>query len=180
MRAFTRLRALVPALGLACGSAAPEDPLDPDAVDEVAKGEGDAEGDARSGAYRLTAEGPRTCDCPEIEGFDLCAADLTALGDQAVVELTQADGYLLLAPRSAPDLLSLAGSLDRDGAFDLGGIYDLASVLGDGDLYTRMTGEFTGADRFAAVLRSRISGTIQGQSVDCRTEVDLTGERITN
>lgn len=169
---------LLLSLLLACGAPEPTDPLDPDAVDEVAKGEGDAEGVDRSGTYRLRAAAMSACDCPEIEGFDLCAADITQLRDDAVVGLTQADGYLVLAPQAAPDILALAGSLDADGTFDLGGIYDLASVFGDGDLYTRMTGEFTDADHFTAVLRSRIDGTINDQAIDCRTEVDLTGERI--
>lgn len=160
----------------ACGGG-PQDPLDPDVVDGVAKAEGDAEGDDRSGTYLIHATDMRACDCQEVQGVDLCDADLTQIGDGSLVALTQTDGYLLLAPATAPGLLSLTGSLDADGAFDLGGIYDVGSVLGEGDIVTRLTGEFSDADRFTALLRTRVSGTLDGESVDCTTELDVTGER---
>jgi len=171
-----RLLALV--LLAACG--AEPDPLDPGEIDDVAKGEGDADGDARSGTYLIAATSTRACDCAEVQGIDLCDADLTQIGDGSLVTLMQTDGYLLLSPASAPGLLSLTGSLDADGSFDLGGLYDLSSVVGEGDLVTRLTGEFAGADRFTALLRTRVSGTLDGEPVDCRTEVDVTGERQTS
>lgn len=171
-----RLLALV-LLG-ACG--AEPDPLDPEVIDDVAKSGGDAEGDARSGTYRIAATTTRACDCQEVQGIDLCDASLTQLGDGSSVVLTQTDGYLLLEPANAPVPLALTGSLDAAGAFDLGGLYDLSSVLGEGDLVTRLTGEFSGDDRFTALLRTRVSGTLDGESVDCRTEVDVTGERQTS
>jgi hypothetical protein len=164
----------------ACTPDAPVDPLDPAAVDDAAKGEGDAEGDAHSGSYVLHATGMRACDCPEVQGFDLCAADLTQLGDAAVVTFTQADGYLVLAPKTAPETLSLTGSITADGSFDLGGLYDLGTVLGEGDLFTRLTGEFTDTDHLTAVLLTRVDGTLGNDVVDCRTEVDLTGERVSD
>jgi hypothetical protein len=172
-----RLAACVALLG-ACPSAPPADPLDPDEVDEVAKSGGDAEGDARSGSYRLQAGSVAACDCPEVQGVDLCAASLTGLGDDSVVLVTQSDGYLLLAPEVAPGSLALGGSIDADGGFDLAGVYDLASVFGEGSLTTRMTGAFENTDRFAAVLHTRVDGTVLGDAIDCRTELDLTGERI--
>lgn len=172
-----RLPLCVALLG-ACTAAPPADPLDPDTVDDVAKAEGDADGDAHSGTYRLRAGGVAACDCPEIQGIDLCGVDVTGLGDDAVVLLTQSDGYLLLSPEVAPGTLALGGSIADDGAFDLAGIYDLASVFDDGSLTTRMTGEFTSPDRFTAVVRTRIDGSFFGEAVDCRTELDVTGERF--
>jgi hypothetical protein len=164
----------------ACSAAPPVDPLDPDEVEDAAQGEGDAQGSARGGTYALAVPGEATCDCPEVMGVDLCDADLTRLASGgATVTVTHADGYLTLAPTGAEALLSLSGSLDADGAFDLGGIYDLSSVLGDGELLTRLTGEFTSDDRFTATLRDRVRGAFGDQSVDCRHEVEVMGERVT-
>ena len=162
----------------ACGSD-PQDPLDPDVVDGVAKGEGDAEGDDRSGTYSIQVTTMHACDCGEVMGIDLCDADLTQIRDGSRVALTQTDGYLLLEPATAQGLLSLTGSLDASGAFDLGGLYDLSSVLGEGDLVTRLTGEFSDQGRFTGLLRTRVSGTLDGEAVDCTTEVDVAGERQT-
>lgn len=159
----------------ACGS--DPDPLDPDAIDDVARDEGDAEGDAYTGAYLVKATGTRTCDCPEVQGIDLCAFDLTALGDDTTVDVTQFDGYLLLAPAGFSDSRAMTGPLDASGEFDLGGLFDLGTVLGEGNLLSRMTGSFTGPDRFTATLRTRIDGSFGDDAVDCRTEIDLTGER---
>lgn len=169
-------RLLVFVLLGACSGGEP-DPLDPDVIDMVGKGQGDAEGDARSGVYVLHTAGERSCDCPTVMEFDLCEADFTQIGDNAVVTFDQSDGYLLLAPEAAPGTLSLTGSLDADGTFDLAGVYDLGSILGDLDLTTRLGGEFAGADRFTALLRTRIRGTIQGDDIDCRTEQGVTGKR---
>jgi hypothetical protein len=153
------------------------DPLDPDVIDMVGKSGGDAEGDARSGAYVLNAAGARACDCPTVQGFDLCEIDVTQIRDDAVVTFDQSDGYLLLTPAAAPGTLALSGSLDADGAFDLAGVYDLGSIFADVTLTTRLSGEFTGATRFTALLRTRIRGTLEADEIDCRTELDVTGER---
>jgi hypothetical protein len=166
------------ALGIMLGAcASAPDPLDPDAIDDIAKDEGDAEGDARSGTYLLKATGTRACDCPQVQGIDLCAFDLVALRDGSRVDIAQYDGYLLLTPTGAPAGLALTGPLDGGGDFDLGGLYDLGTALGEGSLLTRMIGAFTGPDRFTATLRTRIDGSFGDDSVDCRTEIDLTGER---
>ena len=184
-RALSRLLALAPlAGGLTCSHAEP-DPLDPDVVEDIAKEQGDAEGSDRSGAYTLKVADTPTCDCPATSEIALCSVDLTTFTNMGVVaHLTQNDGALVLAaegPESGVDFvgdLTLSGPLDSSGDFDLGGIYDLGSLISAGNLYIRLTGRFTGADRFEATLSDRARGSYGDQSIDCRTEAQVVGTRV--
>ena len=156
------------------------DPLDPAAVEEVAKGQGDATGTSRSGAYQLQLVGTPTCDCPMTSEIALCAVDLSTLTvDGVAVNMTQSDGFLTMTGVSTEGRVDLSGALEHSGDFDLAGIQDLGSVLGDGNLYIRLTGRFTGVDTLSATLLDRARGSYGDQSIDCRTEGDVLGQRIT-
>lgn len=155
------------------------DPLDPAAVEEVAKGQGDATGAARSGAYRLRLVGAPSCDCPMTSEIALCSVDLSTLTVEGVaVTITQSDGFLQLSGVSSAGQVELSGAIEGSGDFDLGGIYDLGNVLGEGSLYIRLTGRFTGPDEFSATLLDRARGSYGDQSIDCRTEGEVVGERL--
>ncbi len=183
--AHVRRLLMVPGLCLALTAALscsqPEvDPLAPDEVEEVAKDQGDATGTSRSGAYQLQLVGTPTCDCPMTSEIALCSVDLTTLTIAGVsVTMTQSDGFLTLTGISPGGRIDLSGALEDSGDFDLGGIYDLGNVLGDGSLYIRLTGRFTGPDSLSATLLDRAQGSYGDQSIDCRTEGELLGQRIT-
>lgn len=184
--ARVRLPLMVPGLCLALTAALscsqPEvDPLAPESVEEVAKDQGDATGTSRSGAYQFQLVGTPTCDCPMTSEIALCSVDLTTLTIAGVaVTLTQSDGFLSLTGISpgGGGRVDLSGALEESGDFDLGGIYDLGNVLGDGSLYIRLTGRFTGPDSLSATLLDRAEGSYRDQSIDCRTEGELLGQRI--
>ena len=156
-----------------------QDPLDPDAVEAVAKDEGDATGTTRSGAYQLQLVGTPSCDCPMTSEIALCSVDLSTLTVAGVaVTMTQSDGYLQLSGVSADSRVDLGGALDASGEFELAGIYDLGNVLGEGNLYIRLSGRFTGQDEFTATLIDRALGSYNNQTIDCRTEGDVLGMRV--
>lgn len=169
-----RLRLLACAALLAACDDPEPDALDPAVVDAVAKSEGDADGDARSGFYALTTTESRTCDCPELQGFDLCSVNFAQIGGGSASEFVQYDGYLLFSPDSETPM---SGRVDDDGSFDLGGLGDLDTLFTAGEMVTRLTGEFSG-DTLTAVLRTRFDGTILEEPVHCRTEVELAGTRL--
>ena len=155
------------------------DPLDPAAVEEVAKSQGDATGTSRSGAYRLQLVGAPSCDCPMTSEIALCSVDLSTLTVEGVaVTISQSDGFLQLSGVSSAGQVDLSGAIEGSGDFDLGGIYDLGNVLGEGSLYIRLTGRFTGPDEFSATLLDRARGSYGDQSIDCRTEGEVVGERL--
>ncbi len=169
------------ALTAALSCSQPEvDPLAPEAVEEVAKDQGDATGTARSGAYQFQLVGTPTCDCPMTSEIALCSTDLTTLTIAGViVTLTQRDGFLTLSTSGSREgLIDLSGAIEASGDFDLAGIYDLGNVLGEGSLYIRLTGRFTGPDSLSATLQDRADGSYGDQSIDCRTEGEVVGQRI--
>lgn len=184
--ATVRRRLPVPGLWFALTLSAPlscthaeADPLDPSEVESVAKDEGDATGTDRSGAYQLQLTGTPDCDCPMTSEIALCSVDLSTLTvDGVAVTITQSDGYLQLSGVSTEGRVDLSGALDASGEFDLAGIYDLGNVLGDGSLYIRLGGRFTGPDEFTATLLDRADGSYGDQSIDCRTKGEVLGKRV--
>jgi hypothetical protein len=176
----------VPGLWLALTLSAPlsctqpeQDPLDPAVVEAAAKAEGDASGTARSGKYQLQLVGMPSCDCPMTSEIALCGVDLSTLTvDGVIVTMTQSDGYLQLSGVSTEGRVDLSGALEDSGDFDIAGIYDLGNVLGEGNLFIRLTGQFTGPDEFTAALIDRARGSYNDQTIDCRTEGDVHGNRI--
>ena len=170
------LALLAACLLLACQTSEPDDPLDPDVIQEAAEAEGDARGTDFSGRFDLSLDTTGACNCPEIAGMDLCHNELTTLttaGGSAT--LTQSDGYLVLSADEG--LLSLTGAIDDDDSFDLAGIYGFGAVVGEVSLYIHLLGGFSSQDRFSATLHSRTRGTFNGEAVDCRTEIPLYGTR---
>jgi hypothetical protein len=156
------------------------DPLDPAEVEAAAKDEGDATGTGRSGNYQLQLTGTPSCDCPMTSEIALCSVDLSTLTVAGVaVTMTQSDGYLQLSGVSTEGRVDLSGALEDSGEFALAGIYDLGNVLGEGNLYVRLDGRFTGPDEFTATLLDRAQGSYGDQSIDCRTEGEVLGKRLT-
>ncbi len=164
-------------LALACGSG-PGDPLDPERITEIAKEEGDAQGMAYSGGFVLRVTGTLTCDCPEVQGVDLCEGGYLRLPtDQTMIEMTQFDGYLQLVA-SLDSLLVLSGALQQSGAFELGGIYAISNPIGEGGLYVVLQGSFSDPNTFTGELLHRVQGTFDDDALDCRGEVPVEGRRV--
>ena len=161
---------------LACAPAAPTDPLDPAAINEVAKSEGDAAGSDRSGPYLIKLTSTPDCDCPTIYDMDLCnnsVSSLASTGGQ--VSLSQTNGFLLITEDMG--LLTLSGAIEASGEFDVAAIGGFASALGEVALYVRMTGVFDDDGNFTGEVQSRALGEFDGDEVDCRTGARLSGVR---
>ena len=109
--------------------------------------------------------------------MDLCNNDVSALASAGgQVSLSQTDGFLLVTEDMG--LLSLSGAIEATGAFDVAAIHGFASALGEVALYARLTGEFTGADRFTGTVQTRALGEVDGDDIDCRTEAAVSGVRM--
>ena len=91
------------------------------------------------------------------------------------MEVVHTDGFVLLRYQD----LSLTGPIDADGDFAAGGLFDMTTLVSEGDIVTRIDGEF-GTNRdgdrgFEATLRHRLRGSAavelgspdSMQSVDC-------------
>lgn len=174
----SRLLATTAALTLllACQTTEPPDPLDPEVIKEAAEAQGDAKGTDHSGRYDITVDSTAACDCPAIAGMDLCNNELTTLASAGgSVSIVQSNGSLVLSEDA--ELLSLTGSIDADGSFDLAGIYGFGGVVGEISVLVHLIGGFSSEDKFSATLHSRAEGKYQGDPIDCRTEVPLYGIR---
>lgn len=169
--------ALVPLLIVTCNESDP-DPLDPGVVEVIAQEEGDAEGSDQSGQYVFKSTGRPTCDCPMTSQIALCSVDLSTLTTIGVeINIIQSDGALVISAESADGALTLSGAIDADGGFDVGGVYNLDSVIGQADIYIRLTGFFTAPGSLTATLRDRVKGQFGDQSVDCRTNGEVAATR---
>jgi hypothetical protein len=161
---------------VACTPSAPVDPLDPAQIEDVAKSEGDAAGSDRSGGYRIELTSTPDCDCPSVREVDLCNSNVSALARGAGrATLSQTEGFLLITEDMG--LLSLSGAIEASGAFDVAAIHGFASALGEIALYARVTGDFTGPDRFTGTVQTRFLGEFDGDDIDCRTEAAVAGVR---
>lgn len=160
----------------ACQTTEPADPLDPDVVKAAAEAQGDAKGAEYSGRYKITVDSTAACDCPAIAGMDLCNNELTTLASAGgSVTIIQSNGSLVLSEDA--ELLSLTGSVNADGSFNLAGIYGFGGVVGKISVLVHLIGGFSSDDKFSATLHSRAEGEYQGDPIDCRTEVPLYGIR---
>lgn len=150
---------------VACGG----DDLDPDVVTDLPPG--DATGTAASGVYELTSLTTAcagTCATVE-DGFTFSACDVgTRLDDRA--EITQADGALTVDLDGNDYVSRLAGGLDADGGFDVGGLR--TQLGGEVSITARARGTLAG-DVLDGVARLRVVG----HDLDCEIEVELDGAR---
>ena len=149
------------------------DPLDADVLQQLARAQGDAEGDAFAGLYLLVGEAEGACDCPKVQGFDLCV--VLSLGAGVVpVDAAHYDGLLVL---DLAETVAYVGGVDRGGDFAVAAIVDASLIAATGDLHSRIDGAFT--DRaFTGVLQNRLVGTYLGDPIDCRARVALTADRF--
>lgn len=172
------LAALAPLLLLTCSEPEP-DPLDPGVVEDIAREEGDAEGSDQSGQYVFESVGTPTCDCPMTSQIALCSVDLSTLTTIGVeINIIQSDGALVISAEGPDGAIALSGAIDADGGFDVGGVYNLSSVIGEADIFIRLTGTFSAPGSLTASLLDRVKGQFGDQSIDCRTEGEVAATRV--
>lgn len=150
----------------ACGGS---DDLDPETVTNLPPG--DATGTALTGSYRtesVTTDCGGTCSTT-VDGAVFSACDVgTRLDD--TIDVTQTDGALRIDVDGNDYVSRLAGGIDVDGTFDVGG------------LRTQLGGQVTITARTQGTLTSAaMTGTarlhVRGRGLDCFIATDVTGMR---
>lgn len=159
----------------ACRGSEGDDPLDPDLIEDIAQGAGDGQGDRYSGRFVFSGV-PRDCACAE-DGFSLCGglADFALLDGE--FDIIHADGYLTISPKSAAGFSTLSGSVDEDGGFATGAIYDASTVATALTVYVRFEGDFTDPDGLAGEFQYRVVGEVTGEPADCRATASIEARR---
>lgn len=162
--AATRALALFITLSACAGE---PDPLDEGELQRLARAQGDARGDGFAGLYLLSSD-PGDCDCPEIDGVDLCRT--LSLGEGVIpVALSQHDGLLVIDLGS---IVAYIGGVDQDGAFTVAAILNAGLVAATGELLSRIDGELSDAG-FDGVLQNRLVGAFLTEDVDCRVSASI-------
>jgi hypothetical protein len=163
----TRLALSFIAAVAACGGAAGD--LDPDVVTELPPGDGT--GTAATGTYDMESV---TTGCSgscriEVEGFPYSACDVgTRLEETAEVE--QQDGRLTVDVADSDYVSQLAGGIDADGSYEVGGLRTQNG--GEVVITARSVGTVTGG---AWTGTARL--LVRGMGLDCTIEAAASGVR---
>lgn len=170
--------------GLVLGCAESDDPMDRDAVAELARTQGDAQGGARTGTWgvRLVEQ---TCTCPSdiTAYFSICQAD-EALGFiPLTMRVVEGDGVITLVPESGTspnfDLGGeLSGPIDADGTFGAGIVTIGIDVAAELVVTARLEAEMDGTEAFAGDLRVRLRGKAGERTVSCESLHELQADRL--
>jgi len=161
---MTRLLLVVVA---ACGGG--DSDLDADVVTNLPPGT--ATGDAMTGSYRMES---LTTDCSgdcstTVDDVVYSACDIgTRMTDY--VDVTQTNGALVIDIDGNDYVSRLAGGIDTDGGYDIGGLR--TQLGGSVTITARATGTFAG-DSMTGEARLHVSG----HGIDCHIETDVTGAR---
>jgi len=149
-----------------------EDPLSSEALQRIARAQGDAAGEGFSGDYILGGE-PQGCDCPEIEDFALCEI-LAVNAPILAADVSHYDGLVVVEISGTIDLI---GGVDSDGTFAVASILDATVIGTGGELLSLAEGVFS-EDGFTAELTNRFAGTYLEQAIDCRASSILTAVAV--
>ncbi|MBN2498429.1 MAG: hypothetical protein JXR96_27815 [Deltaproteobacteria bacterium] len=156
-----------------CGSG--DGDLDKDVVTHLP--DGNASGSAASGVYDMEIY-TSACEgmCPEID-YGIFVYHLCDVGDRdsTQVLVDQADGHLQVDLDSDQYVTRLAGGIDSDGSFDIGGYGTQNS--GSVQITARFQGVISG-DEFDGQGRMLGKGTVDQQRIDCTASYEITGTRI--
>jgi hypothetical protein len=177
---FAALTLVISSMALSAGCFADEgsdDPLARDRIRALARAQGSASGDARSGPITLVLT-TEACDCPTLE-VDAQPVDLCALVhsqfDSATPILAEGSGVLGLTL----DPILLTGAIDADGRFVIAGIQDLSNLGVSLEALRRMDGQFEPGDaRAEGWAGQRLVGELlSGEAIDCRWTGEFVGTR---
>ncbi len=175
--------ALVLASGMiACAD--DEDPMGREAVAELARSRGDAQGGARTGTW-ATRFVEQSCVCPaELSNtVILCDADTTLGFIPVMLRVVEGDGVVTLTPDASSmfdfDLGGeLSGPIDADGTFGAGIVTIGVDVSASLVVTSRLEAEMTGDDTFEGDIRVRMRGDIGDVVVECESAYDVDAERL--
>jgi hypothetical protein len=141
--------------------------LDRDEVTSIPDGTGT--GTAATGLWVGTLTTTSCSGTCFVRGFSLC--DVGEL-DEYELDIVQTDGRLVI--ESDLDTPSMAGGIDADGAFRVGGY---ATELGGMvELLSETTGQLTG-DTFTGTVIASSDGSFDGEAFTCNVEYTTHGER---
>ncbi|MGH1346371.1 MAG: hypothetical protein ACRBN8_32690 [Nannocystales bacterium] len=148
------------------------EPLDPEDVDDIS--EGDAVGDAASGAYLFTAYETRACSCRSGSTARVC--ENTELAGDGLW-LLQNDGALqarLFNETEVQDDVVLHGGIDADGELRLGGV-NTVTEFGEpvGQAINDVEGTLEPGGRGELTWRYRVEAVLGSESLDCDVVVDV-------
>jgi hypothetical protein len=164
---------LASVLVLACGDGGDGGgSLNPD-VESVP--DGDGMGDALGGSYELEIYTSSCSGACTIEIELLGTLSYCDVGDSnsEVAQVTQTDGHLRLDLNDTPSRYD--GGVDGDGSFDV-----LGKATEDGgavEISVRAVGTIDAAGAVEARAQSHVRGVVEDQTVDCRSMLDVTGQR---
>jgi hypothetical protein len=150
----------------ACGGS---DDLDPAVVTNLPAG--DATGTAATGTWEMesiTTACGGTC-VGRIDGVTFSACDIGTRLDETA-EVTQSEGALVLDIADSEYVSRLAGGIDADGGYEVGGLRTLQG--GSLTITARSIGTLAG-DTMTGSARLHASGS----GLDCTIEVDVDGTR---
>ena len=162
--------ALIAAWTAAC-VAEDEDPLSQEALQRVARAQGDAEGQELSANYVVGGDA-QGCDCPEIEGLDLCGI-LSIDAPVLPAAVSHYDGLVVI---EISGTISLIGGVWSDGSFAVASILDAGVIGTGGEILSLVEGTFD-EEGFVGEMVNRFSGAYLGEAIDCRGTSELTGLR---
>ncbi len=157
--------------GPAC-AAEEEDPLSVEALQRVARAQGDAEGQDLAGNYAVSGEGLE-CDCPEVDGLDLCGL-LSIDAPVLPAEVSHYDGLVVL---EISGTIALIGGTWADGSFTAASILDAGVIGTGGEILSLVEGSFS-EDGFTGEMVNRFVGVYSGEELDCRGGSELTALKI--
>ncbi len=148
-----------------------EDPLSLEALQRVARAQGDAEGQDLSANYVVSGDA-LGCDCPEIEGLDLCGI-LSIDAPVLPAAVSHYDGLVVI---EISGTISLIGGVWSDGSFAVASILDAGVIGTGGEILSLVEGTFDD-EGFVGEMVNRFSGAYLGEAIDCRGTSALTGLR---
>ncbi len=137
---------------------------------------GNASGSAASGSYSLKSV-TRDCSgsCPTFT-YLIFTVKICEVGDSdsASATVVQENGRLTV---TSTGLLvkSLSGGIQSDGAFEVGGVDSQAS--GAVEVTLRASGRIDAAGVFTGTARARGVGNVDGTSLNCVGDYEITGTR---
>lgn len=177
--------ALAIAIGLGASACShDEDPLGREAIAELARSRGTAQGGARSGLWNLRLV-EQECTCPADAGgmLVLCGADETLGFIPVNMRAVEGDGVITLAPDVTSGLnfglpAELSGPIDADGSFAVGFVTLGLSLNAELDVTSRLDAEMDGTDAFTGEMQTRLHGSFGDASVDCGSRHDVEAERL--
>ena len=166
------------ALSLALAGCGGESDLSSEAVTSIP--DGDGTGSARSGSYAIQLN-TTSCSgqCPAIDlgwfKLTLCKQGARVTGSEIV---GQQNGHLEVQINSSAFYVKdLKGGVNKDGAFDVGGVDQQQGKEYDVTITARVNGTISAGGVISGQARAKGSGSAYGDQIACQASYALSGQR---